>query len=99
MTQEELEKKAKEYSSKYASQYYHNDKSGFTTSEEEVYKAYVAGAKEMQRENEQLKQQNAKLRCCVNCKHFKAYNEYTDNVYYACELEKCDDLDNWEFEG
>lgn len=42
----ELEKKAKQYSSKYARQYYHNDKSGFTTSEEEVCKAYIAGAKE-----------------------------------------------------
>lgn len=46
MTDEELEKKAKQYSSKYARQYYHNDKSCFTTSEEEVYKAYLEGAKE-----------------------------------------------------
>jgi hypothetical protein len=43
MTDKELEKKAKRYSSRYARQYYHNDKSGFTTSEEEVYKAYIAG--------------------------------------------------------
>lgn len=50
MTKEELEKKAKQYSSKYARQYYHNDKSGFTTSEEEVCKAYIAGAKEIQEE-------------------------------------------------
>lgn len=46
MIKEELEKKAKQYSSKYARQYYHNDKSGLTTSEEEVCKAYIAGAKE-----------------------------------------------------
>jgi hypothetical protein len=46
MIDKELENKAKQYSSKYARQYYHNDKSGFTTSEEEVCKAYIAGAKE-----------------------------------------------------
>lgn len=50
MTDKELEKKAEQYSSKYARQYYHNDKSGFTTSEEEVCKAYVAGAKELENE-------------------------------------------------
>lgn len=75
MTDKELEKKAEQYSSKYARQYYHNDKSGFTTSEEEVCKAYIAGAKEIieiekvsdycWEENQQLKQENKQLKAQI----------------------------------
>lgn len=50
----------------------------------------------LEKENKQLKAQIEKMKCCNNCKHFKEYDEYTDNVYYACVLEKCDNLDNWE---
>lgn len=48
------------------------------------------------KENERLKQQIEKMKCCVNCTHFRGYNEYSDNVYYACELKECNNLDKWE---
>lgn len=35
---------------------------------EEIKQAYIAGAKEMQKENEQLKAQIEKMKCCGNCK-------------------------------
>ena len=47
-------------------------------------------------ENEQLKAQNLKMRRCVICKHFKEYNKGTDNYYYTCDLEECNNLDKWE---
>lgn len=43
-----------------------------------------------------LENQIEKMKCCGNCTHFKEYNEYTDNMYYACELKECQDLENWE---
>lgn len=46
-------------------------------------------------ENEQLKQQIEKMKCCTNCAHFKEYDDYPD-LYYACELKECDNLDRWE---
>lgn len=47
------------------------------------------------KENERLKAQNEKMRCCENCKHFEAY-AYLCNRYYACGLSECKDLSNWE---
>ena len=56
----------------------------------------IAGAKEMQKENEQLKSQIKKMQKCLICIHFKVYNECSDNEYYACELKECNNLDKWE---
>ena len=56
----------------------------------------IAGAKEMQKENEQLKVQIKKMQKCPICIHFKVYNDRSDNEYYACELEECNNLDKWE---
>lgn len=116
MSREELEKKAKEYSQRL----YHSK--AWNPGEDMLVKAYLAGAKEMQKENdaywqniiteqhklvdecrikieeenEQLKAQIMKMRGCINCTHFQEYNGNTD-VYVACELEKCENLENWEF--
>lgn len=49
----------------------------------------------LEEENKQLKAQNLKMRGCINCKHLIEYNENTDD-YFTCELEKCDNLENWE---
>lgn len=48
-------------------------------------KLFIAEA--LEKENEQLRQQIEKMRCCANCKH---------SIYYACELKECDNLDRWE---
>ena len=56
----------------------------------------IAGAKEMQKENEQLKVQIKKMQKCPICIHFKVYNECSENEYYAGELKECNNLDKWE---
>ena len=56
----------------------------------------IAGAKEMQKENEQLKSQIKKMQKCLICIHFKVHNECSDNEYYTCELKECNNLDKWE---
>ena len=98
MTDKELEKKAFEYRKELVPY----TELGYPDVEIPVYgaldidRAYVAGAKEMQKENEQLKSQIKKMQKCLICIHFKVYNECSDNEYYACELEECNNLDKWE---
>lgn len=64
MTDEELEKKAEEYSN----WLYHSK--AWNPGEDMLVKAYLAGAKEVQEENEQLKQQIEEMKNCYNCSNF-----------------------------
>lgn len=71
MTNEELERKAFEYRLEVVPETY----LGYPDVEIPMYSAldidwaYIAGAKEMQKENEQLKQLLEKLKHCDSCKH------------------------------
>lgn len=60
MTNEELEKKAE-------NSYWDSEASGAMSSKKCYVVGYIAGAKEMQEENEQLKQQIEKMKSCANC--------------------------------
>ena len=44
-------------------------------SHNDLVKAYLAGAKELEQENLRLKEQIEKMKCCANCKWFKGYGE------------------------
>ena len=55
----------------------------------DIDRAYVAGAKEMQKENEQLKAQLEKMKCCPSCQSFKLNNV---NNCYTCD----GNYSNWE---
>lgn len=70
-----------------------NDKSYVRFSE---YQKVKEENEKLKQQNEQLKAQNLKMRRCVICKHFNEYNKGTDNYYYTCELEECNNLDKWE---
>lgn len=73
MADKELEKKAEE---SYAKRL--KDSSYYETGEEGAYICgYIAGAKELQEENQQLKQRIEKMVCCGNC-----------NKWYDCSREK-----------
>jgi hypothetical protein len=50
----------------------------------------------LNQENIKLKQQIEKMKCHKNCKHFEGYHNFADNLYYACKLKECEDLENWE---
>lgn len=55
----------------------------------DIDRAYVAGAKEMQKENEQLKAQIEKMKCCANCKYGKqGYPDYNRECYF-CDVDRC----------
>lgn len=68
----------------------------------------IAGAKAMQEENEQLKQQVEKMKCCANCKHGEEGDydcfENCDSctiMYCICQKHKrrmdwTDKCDDWE---
>lgn len=69
MTDEELKKKAEEYQTGRKDLNYFSE-----PYKDKIRKAYIAGAKELQKENEQLKQSNWKLlekieemKSCFNC--------------------------------
>ena len=64
MTDEELKKKAEEYQTGRKDLNYFSE-----PYKDKIRKAYIAGAKEMQKENEQLKQLLEKLKHCDSCKH------------------------------
>lgn len=66
----ELEIKAKEYANTTEfTEYANSSLSESLDISEDIKQAYIAGAKETQEENEKLKQQNEKMRNCVNCKN------------------------------
>lgn len=56
---------------------------------------YEMKIKVLEKENSNLLQQIERMKCCYNCAHFKEYSDYPD-IYYACELKECDNLDRWE---
>lgn len=89
MTDVELEKKAKEYADKH---YDDTDEYGAWFSDVEMLRrAYIAGAKELQKENEQLKAQIEKMKCCGNCKH-KNERYQVNGICDSCFV----DDDKWE---
>lgn len=100
MTDKELEKKAFEYREKLEPY----TVLGYPDVEIPVYealdinRAYVAGAKELQEENEQLKQQIEKMKCCENCKHHSFWgNELKCNLLdYDAEFECLKSKNKWE---
>lgn len=47
-------------------------------------------------ENNQLKQQIEKMKCCENCKHFIKDFESTIFTTLSCEVKNCNDNDEWE---
>lgn len=81
MTEEELEKKAEEYAGSFE---WTNDDRIIDYSKQ----GFIAGAKSMQEENNSLKKQIEKLKCCQNC----ADGESCENsgLVYVC--------DKWRFE-
>ena len=107
MTEEELEKKAEEYAEIEKSLPYIHGYNLFDG--DDLVKAYIAGAKEMlkendaywqniiteqhklvdecriktEEENEQLKQQIEKMKCCGNCTHRNA-----EEVIETCKKKK-----------
>lgn len=72
MTEEELKKKAKE-------SYWNSDANGGLSSEKNYILGFIAGAKEMQKENEQLKAQIEKMKKCSNCNHY-------NRTYELCQF-------------
>lgn len=52
--------------------------------------------KKLVQENEQLKAQNEKMKCCENCKHFMKDFESTIFTTLSCKVKNCNDNDNWE---
>lgn len=85
MTKEELEKKAE-------NSYWDSEASGSMSSKKCYVVGYIAGAKEMQEENEQLRQQIAKMKCCGNCKHSNKLYQIND----ICD--SCFTYDKWELD-
>lgn len=98
MTDEELKKKAEEYSKD------HNTvvccDCSYYDSEEDIEEAYLAGAKELQKENEQLKTENEqlkqqieKMKSCSNCKnYFKCENDKITNKLKKFRFPYCWEL-------
>lgn len=89
MTNEELEKKATLYADEHCED---KDEYGDWLSDEEMLKrAFIAGAKEMQKENEQLRKQIDKMKDCDNCKYI-----------HIADCDVCGECDygytNWELD-
>lgn len=62
-----LEEKAEKYATE----------SGYTKGSPDfwiVAQAYIAGVKELEEENRQLKEQIEKMKCCANCDHYRWSN-------------------------
>jgi hypothetical protein len=115
MTEKELEKKAKEYSDK--TEFTEYDNSSLSESldiSEEIKQAYIAGAKAMQKENEQLRNELLQqqqlvrdLKCCGNCdrKENRGLCGYEDRCYSYIYIKQylrpffCDPVDLKEIEG
>lgn len=74
MTKEGLEKKAE-------NSYWDSEASGSMSSKKCYVVGYIAGAKEMQEENEQLKELVEKLKMCANCPNWimNSSIKYCDN--------------------
>ena len=55
---------------------------------------------ELEQENEQLKAQNEKMKCCGNCKNLKYYEQALDkyecNIYDVSDISGVCDCDEWE---
>lgn len=68
MTDVELEKKAKLYADEHFADKYEDG--NWLSNEDMMSRAYIAGAKELEQENEQLKAQMEKMKNCINCKYF-----------------------------
>ena len=91
MTEEKLEKEAREYAEGMAM--YYESAHGSIPSQFEKYlrNAYISSAESREKRIAKLEAQIEKMKCCENCKHHRFCGDVLE-----CKIIDCNNLESWE---